>query len=634
MLEKVLKKYWGYDSFRPLQREIIQSVLDAHDTLGILPTGGGKSITFQVPGLILEGVVIVVTPLISLMKDQVDNLRKRNIMSVFFHHGMTMRERNIARERLFNNKSKFLYVSPERLASDAFINEIRTLKVSLIVIDEAHCISQWGYDFRPSYLKIKRLRKIFPKAPVLALTASATKEVAADICVQLEFRNGYTTFRQSIARDNLSYVVRPSEGKLFDIQKILMSVGGSAIVYVRSRKKTREIAEYLQNVGINASFYHAGLDSDLKAERQAKWKDDEIRVIVATNAFGMGIDKPDVRIVIHYDMPPSLEEYYQEAGRAGRDGKQAYAVLLTAPADKATLRRRLTMEFPPRDTVRLVYTRACVYSNLEIGEGYDKIVEFDMHKFCTTFNMDERVVRPSLRILGQAGYLDFIEESQNSSRLMVTVDREELYRVRFTSREQETLLTAILRNYPGLFVDYVFINENKLAYLTQLPPETIYKNLVDLSKAKIIHFIPRRKTPLLHFPTSMEESRYVVIGRNIYEERIDILRNRIEAMIDYGYSEGGCKVRKLMRYFGEEEQEDCGHCDTCRKKKNSVSRGANPQELAKRLMEEFHNHGGQVSEADLKNLSGKDYDAAVDMLRHLAQDGELTFSEGIWKLRM
>lgn len=629
MLNKILKKYWGYDSFRPMQKEIIDSVLSGKDTLGILPTGGGKSITFQVPGLMSEGLTIVVTPLISLMKDQVDNLKKRGIQAAYLHSGMNFREKNLQRERIFNNKAKFLYVSPERLAGDIFINDIRHLKVNLIVVDEAHCISQWGYDFRPSYLKIKKLRKAFPGSQVLALTASATRVVAKDICDQLEFKKDFNILRGSVARDNLSYVVRKSEGKLYDILHILNSVPGCGIVYVRSRKLTREIAEYLCNSGISATFYHAGLDNLEKEKRQQKWKDDEIRVMVATNAFGMGIDKPNVRIVIHYDFPPSLEEYYQEAGRSGRDGKQAYAVLLYGPSDKATLRRRLTLEFPPKETIKRIYTRLCVFSHLEIGEGYDRIVDFDLIRFCRTFNLEERTVRPSLRILGQAGYVEFIEEIENSSRIMITIDREELYRTRLSSPTHEKILTTILRTYPGLFTDYVFISEKKISFLTGLDQSEIYEKLVELSKEKIISYIPRKKNPMLYFPTSMEEEKYIQIGKSIYEERLETFKQRIEAMISYAYDETGCRVRRLMEYFGEEEGDDCKTCDNCRKMK-VVKKGGNEKDILRHLERLLETLSEGITDNELREIYGKHYPTVSRHLRELAEDEIMKYKNGKW----
>ncbi|MDE5870677.1 MAG: ATP-dependent DNA helicase, partial [Muribaculaceae bacterium] len=382
-LEAILKKYWGYDSFRPLQRNIIESVMEGCDTLGLMPTGGGKSITFQIPGMTFDsGLTIVITPLISLMKDQVDNLKRRGIVAVMINSGMTTRETRVAWERLCNGHARFLYVSPEKLRNAFFIDELRRLPVRLIVVDEAHCISQWGYDFRPSYLKISELRKVHPSAPVLALTATATPQVAHDIMDKLAFRKGYRKFKMSFARDNISYIVRESENKIYDIFHILSRTEGCGIVYVRSRRKTREIAEFLTASGISSDYYHAGLSYETKTERQNAWQSGTIRIMVATNAFGMGIDKPDVRIVIHSDFPPSLEEYYQEAGRAGRDGNRSYAVLLVSKSDKSTLRRKLKLSFPERADIRRVYEMACNFLNLSIGEGYERMMEFDLELFC------------------------------------------------------------------------------------------------------------------------------------------------------------------------------------------------------------------------------------------------------------
>lgn len=617
-----------------MQKDIIESVLSGQDTLGIMPTGGGKSLTFQIPGLVLDGITIVVTPLISLMKDQVDNLRRKRIRALYLHSGMTMREKNIARDRLLNDKVKFLYISPERLSHEPFQREIGSLKVNLIVVDEAHCISQWGHDFRPSYLNVKIARKLFQKVPVLALTASATKEVEADICKQLDFKKDCKVFRQSIERDNLSYVVRNSDGKLFDILNILNSVPGSGIIYVRSRKKTREIAEYLNNCGISASFYHAGISPELKEMRQNLWKENTIRIMVATNAFGMGIDKSDVRLVIHYDLPPSLEEYYQEAGRAGRDGKKAYAVLLRAKSDNAVLRRRLTMEFPDKEIIKNIYTRACVFSNIAIGEGYDRAIEFDIAKFCETFHLHEAVVRPSLRILGHASYLNFIEEIENSSRIMIIVDREELYKVKFSSCIQERILTVLLRNYPGLFTDYVFINESKIAFLSKTDAPTVYQSLVELSKSKIIHYIPRRKTPLLYLPTAREEEeRHITIGKAVYENRREILKKRIEAMIDYAEAESECRLITMQKYFGETEMNNCGHCDICLKNKKEKKIKVKDKDVSANLYKLFSENENVVSDKQLEKALGMNYPLAVDILRRMEREDVAIYKNGIWFLR-
>ncbi len=561
----ILKKYWGYDSFRPLQQKIISSVLSGCDTLGLMPTGGGKSLTFQVPALMLEGTTVVVTPLISLMKDQVDNLKKRRIKAVFFHSGMSAEERRKANELIFNAGAKLIYTSPERLRNPRFIQQLRMLNVALIVVDEAHCISQWGYDFRPAYLQIKELRKIAPNAPVLALTATATPEVAQDICRQLKMNNP-NVFRMSFSRENLNYIVRKSETKINEIFHILSRTSGSSIVYVRSRKRTREIAEYLQSMGISATHFHAGLEYELKAERQNKWQRGEIRVMVATNAFGMGIDKPDVRVVIHFDTPPSLEEYYQEAGRAGRDGNNSYVVLLSAKSDAATLRRRVSENFPDREVIKKIYERVCNFIRIGIGEGYDKLYPFDLDLFCKTFSYQRRQCLAALHLLSQAGYLEFLEETEHRSRVMVIVEREELYDLSSLTANAEKLLKCLLRLYTGLFVDYVNISETILSAETELSEQQIYQAFLELARKKVLSYVPKSKTPYIYVPTAREEPRYISIPKNIFEERRKILSDRVEAMIEYASISSGCRENHILQYFGEKRNDKCLKCDICRDK--------------------------------------------------------------------
>lgn len=561
--EQTLKKYWDYDGFRPLQREIVESVLDGHDTLGLMPTGGGKSITFQVPGMMLPGVTVVVTPLISLMKDQVDNLKRRRIKAVFLHSGMTRRESTVAREKLINGGAKFLYISPERLRNENFIADLRRVETSLIVVDEAHCISQWGYDFRPAYLNIKRLRKEKPGIPVLALTATATPAVADDICRQLDM-TAPNVFRMSFTRENINYIVRPADTKINEVFHILSRTSGTAIVYVRSRKRTGDIAEYLNSGGIAAGSYHAGLDYELKEKRQNDWKSGAIRVMVATNAFGMGIDKPDVRVVIHYDMPPSLEEYYQEAGRAGRDGKRSYAVLLTARTDTGVMRRRISEAFPEKDIIRKIYERICNFLHISLGEGYDTLHEFDIEKFCDTFHYQQRQCASAIHLLQQAGYLEYMEESDRRSRVMITCEREELYHLQGVTPLAEKVLTRLLREYTGLFAEYVYINEATLSRNLAISEREVYDAMLELSRSKVLSYVPRSRVPLMYLPTSREEPRYLEIGKRVYEDRREIMRARIEAMIDYAFNPKICRENRMLEYFGEKRDRRCGRCDTCR----------------------------------------------------------------------
>ncbi len=560
---ETLRKHWGYDSFRPLQEEIVDSVLSGRDTLGLMPTGGGKSVTFQVPGMMLDGLTVVVTPLISLMKDQVDNLRRRHIRAVFLHAGMTLRERNVAMEHLVNGKARFLYISPERLASQKFMQELRMLPVRLIVVDEAHCISQWGYDFRPSSLTIRSLRSLHPDVPVLALTATATPEVARDICRNLDMEDP-AVLRMSFARSNLSYLVRPSETKIQEVFHILSRTSGSAIVYVRSRKRTGEIADFLNSAGIPSAAYHAGLDYELKEQRQNAWQQNRIRVMVATNAFGMGIDKPDVRVVIHFDLPPSLEEYYQEAGRAGRDGLTSYAVLLTSATDAGLLRRRVSENFPDREVIKKIYERTCNFLDISVSEGYETIHDFDVDIFCGTFHYQKRQCLAALHILGQAGYMEYIEDTDRRAKAMITVAREELYHLTGLSPMAEAVLNRMLRKYTGLFMDYQPISENVLASELNTDPQHVYEALLELGREKIVSYIPPSRTPYIYMPTSREEPKYIQIGRDVYESRMERMKRRVEAMIDYAFSGSGCRENKMLTYFGETATGPCGRCDICR----------------------------------------------------------------------
>ena len=560
--QEILKQYWGYDSFRDLQEEIIISIGEGKDTLGLMPTGGGKSITFQVPALAQEGICIVITPLIALMKDQVQNLRKRGIKALAVYSGMTRQEILTALENCIFGDYKFLYISPERLDTEIFRTKLRSMKVSMITVDESHCISQWGYDFRPAYLKIAEIRELLPGIPVLALTATATPEVVKDIQARLNFREE-NVFRMSFERKNLAYIVRQTDNKTKELLHILQRIPGSAIIYVRNRRRTKEITELLVNEDITADFYHAGLDNAVKDLRQKRWQSGEVRVMVATNAFGMGIDKPDVRIVLHLDLPDSPEAYFQEAGRAGRDGEKAYAVILYTKTDKTTLHKRVVDTFPDKDYILNVYEHLQYYYQMAMGDGFQCVREFNLEEFCRKFKYFPVPVDSALKILTQAGYLEYTDEQDNASRILFTIRRDELYKLREMGTEAEALIQMILRSYTGVFTDYAYISEATLSIRTGLTREQIYNILVTLTKRRIVDYIPHKKTPYIIYTRERQELRFVHIPPSVYEERKARYEARIKAMEEYVTSENVCRSRMLLRYFGEKNEHNCEQCDIC-----------------------------------------------------------------------
>lgn len=559
---RILHENWGYPDFRGIQRDIIRSIADGNDTLGLMPTGGGKSLTFQVPALAKEGVCVVVTPLIALMKDQVQALRRRGIIASAIYSGMSRHEIVVTLDNCIMGNTKILYVSPERIASDIFKVKLRRMNVSFITVDEAHCISQWGYDFRPSYLHIADIRRIKPGVPVLALTATATAKVIADIQKRLEFKTE-NVFRMSFERKNLAYVVRKTMNKPEEMMHILKSVGGSAIVYVRSRSRAKETSEYIDKNGITATFYHAGLEHSVKDERQKAWHDDQIRVMVATNAFGMGIDKPDVRVVIHIDCPSSLEAYFQEAGRAGRDGNKAYAVLLYNDADKRKLEKRIDNEFPPKELICSVYEHLAYFFQVGTGSGGGHTFAFDIEKFSRAFHHYPLTVDSALRILENAGYVDYEFDPDVQARLMFTLDRDQLYRLDNNSPMEDAVITALLRRYSGLFVDYVYIDEDYIAQSTGLNMQQVYLVLKGLSMRRIVHFIPQRRTPLVTYTQDRVDADQLVIPRSVYEDRKRQLETQIKAVVSYAANDNVCRSRQLLRYFDEPKSTDCGQCDVC-----------------------------------------------------------------------
>ena len=625
--QEILKQYWGYDSFRDLQEEIITSIGEGKDTLGLMPTGGGKSITFQVPALAQEGICIVITPLIALMKDQVQNLRKREIKALAIYSGMTRQEILTALENCIFGNYKFLYISPERLDTEIFRTKLRSMKVSMITVDESHCISQWGYDFRPAYLKIAEIRELLPEVPVLALTATATPEVVTDIQARLKFREG-NVFRMSFERKNLAYIVRKTDNKTKEILYILQRISGSAIIYVRNRRRTKEITELLMNEGITADFYHAGLDNAVKDLRQKRWQSGEVRVMVATNAFGMGIDKPDVRIVLHLDLPDSPEAYFQEAGRAGRDGEKAYAVILYSKSDKTTLHKRVVDTFPDKEYILNVYEHLQYYYQMAMGDGFQCIREFNLEEFCRKFKYFPVPVDSALKILTQAGYLEYTDEQDNSSRILFTIRRDELYKLREMGKEAEALIQSILRSYTGVFTDYAYISEESLAIRTGLTRQQIYNILVTLTKRRIVDYIPRKKTPYIIYTRERLELRFLHIPASIYEERKARYEARIKAMEEYVTTENVCRSRMLLRYFGEKNEHNCGQCDVCLSKRTTDNLSEKSYEEVKRQILDLLSHSPLTPAETADQIKAEKEDIG-QVIRYLLDEGELKMQDGM-----
>ena len=560
--QSILQKYWGYPDFRGIQRNIIESIASGRDTLGLMPTGGGKSITFQVPALAQEGVCIVITPLIALMKDQVQHLREHGILADAIYADKSRSEILQTLDNAIFGGVKILYVSPERLASEMFQTKLRHIHVSFITVDEAHCISQWGYDFRPSYLQIASIREMKPGIPILALTATATPEVVDDIQERLHFKEK-NVFKMSFERKNLAYVVREAEDKQGEMIHILQSVGGSAIVYARSRKRTKEMAQLLSQQGITATFYHAGLDPDVKDQRQKAWQKDEVRVMCATNAFGMGIDKPDVRVVIHIDCPDSLEAYFQEAGRAGRDGQKSYAVLLYNKHDELKLCKRVDDTFPPKELIQDIYEHLAYFYQIGVGSGQGKTFEFDIEKFCVTYKYFPTKVDAALRILERSGYLHYEDNPDGKARVMFLLGRNDLYQLDQLAPSQDAVVTALLRSYGSLFVDLTYIDETMIARQAELTIQQVYFALKSLAARHIIQFIPRRKIPFISYTRDRVDGDKVVIPKEVWESRREQYEKRIKSMIRYAKNDEVCRSRQLLAYFGEKNDSECNQCDIC-----------------------------------------------------------------------
>ncbi len=605
----ILKTYWGYDDFRGIQRDIIESIGRGQDTLGLMPTGGGKSITFQVPTLADEGLCIVVTPLIALMKDQVANLRSRGIKALAIYTGMKTSEVVTALENCIFGDYKFLYISPERIGSELFLKKIRRVNVQLITIDEAHCISQWGHDFRPAYRRISELRDIFPNVPLLALTATATPEVVNDIQQQLRFAKP-NCFSMSFGRRNLVYVVRNTENKAAELLHILGRVAGSAIIYTLNRKKTKEVCEFLTSNGITAEYYHAGLSAESKDAKEEAWKSGKARVMVSTNAFGMGIDKPDVRLVVHIDLPSSIEAYFQEAGRAGRDGEKAYAVTLFSRIDKQIVSRRLSDNYPPQDFIREVYDEICYYYNMALGDGLDCTFEFSLGDFCKKYHRPTLQTDSALRLLNRMGYIEYVEEMEYASRVRFIVDKDSLFRFKGLPADYELLINAILRNYSGLFNDFAFIDERFLSRVTKLSRHRMYEILVSLHSKRLLQYAPSRKCPIITFTRHRVLGSELRFEHSVYDERKAIFGDRLNSIIKYATSTDKCRSVLLLEYFGEKDATPCGCCDVCADKRarNVAEQSQPPIQELMQLLADGRQHPLQeldslgLTRAGMKNL--------------------------------
>ena len=615
----ILHKYWGYPDFRGIQREIIESIGAGKDTLGLMPTGGGKSLTFQVPALAQEGVCIVITPLIALMKDQVEHLRHKGITAAAIYSGMSRDAIVTTLENCIFGGVKLLYISPERISSDLFQIKLKHMKVSFITVDEAHCISQWGYDFRPSYLQIAVIRKLVPNVPILALTATATPDVIDDIQERLGFTEK-NVFRMSFERKNLVYVVRQAEDKEAEMVHILQSIPKTAIVYCRSRKRTKEVAQLLMQYGISATWYHAGLEPAVKDQRQSEWQHDKVRVIVATNAFGMGIDKADVRVVVHMDCPSSLEAYFQEAGRAGRDGQKAYAVLLYNGHDNRTLQKRIEDTFPPKEYVQQVYEHLAYFYQIGVNSGEGCTFEFPIDKFCATFKHFPIRANAALILLQRAGYIDYEPNPDNNARVRFLLRRDDLYRLDSLSEKENDVVISLLRNYGGLFTDYGYVDESYIAQEAGLDRNQTYMVLINLSKKRIIDFIPRKSIPLISYKRDRVDGSDVILDKSVYEERKEQFQKSINSVINYAQNDRVCRSRQLLYYFGEKKSVDCEQCDVCLSHTHHDNH--DQQEEIKEKLLAMVADGERHHVTEVRQLN-KDWDMVTKVMKELMDEEQL-----------
>lgn len=626
MIKEILKKYWGYDEFRPMQKEIISAILNGEDTLALMPTGGGKSVCFQVPAMAKEGICLVVSPLIALIKDQIQNLNARGMRALAVYSGMNYHQIDVALDNAIYGDYKFLYVSPERLQTPLFQERVQKMNINFLVVDEAHCISQWGYDFRPSYLEIKEIKKHIGKVPTVALTATATKKVAEDIMRHLEFERPHV-ISSGFRRPNLSYVVRETDDKYGNILRICRAVQGSGIVYVRERKKTEEIAGFLRGQGIAADFYHAGLSKEMRSIKQDGWKKGEIRAIVATNAFGMGIDKPDVRFVVHYDLPDSIEAYFQEAGRAGRDGLRSYTTLLWNRSDLNRLRQIHNVTYPSVEYIKDIYQKVFIYLQIPYEAGKESVNKFDLAGFARKFSLNAVSAYYAIKYIEQEGYWELTDEIDNPSRITFIVNRDELYKVQLNDVELDTFIKSLLRLYTALFSRLTAIDEEYIAKVTFDSAEGVKDKLKRLSKMRVIKYIPRVRTPLIimNYERLLESNFYLSPGR--YTERKEMFRQRIEAIIGFARNDTVCRSRQLIEYFGQPAGEDCGICDVCIAAGNRLREGERSKEIAYeilRFLREQRKKELPVSLQDIEILAGDESGFYLSVLREMADRGTVT----------
>jgi ATP-dependent DNA helicase RecQ len=618
---EILKKYWGYDSFRPLQEDIINSVLQGKDTLALLPTGGGKSVCFQVPAMCKEGLCLVVTPLVALMTDQVENLKRHGIVAVEMHSGMHPREIEMAFEKCADGRAKFLYLSPERLETKKFREMLRGINVTLIAVDEAHCISQWGYDFRPPYLRIAEVRSIFPEVPVLALTATAVPRVVDDIQVKLEFQNK-NVFSKSFVRKNLAYVVSREDDKIKKLLRVCNGVKGCGIIYVRNRRLTKEIAELLTHHGISASFYHAGLEPAIRLSRQHNWMEGRIRIIVATNAFGMGIDKPDVRLVIHLDLPDTLEAYYQEAGRVGRDGEKSYAVLLFNEHDIVNSRHHLELAWPDPETVRQVYQAIGNFLQLPVGAGKDVSFDFDFEKFNNAYNLKPVTVFNALKILERDGYITLNDAWDDPSRIFFTCSKEDLYQYQLANSEADKLLRIVLRSYSGVFTDFIRISENEIARRSGIDSPKVAELLFRMQKHGIVDYLPRKNSPQIIFNSERMNPNDIALSKTFYRQRKKEAFSMLESIISFASSESECRSRMLVSYFGEKKSENCEVCDVCLKRRRKEIDEKKSIEIEKQIFDILAKDSFSITDIVAKMNQYKENNV-IAILRWLIEEGRV-----------